>query len=300
MLLPILLTGAYLITESKHVEMYGLASDSTLFGIVEGLLRSEWSAHVLLPYVCANLGFWSTSIGSHIYTVSCGTSANLIQYGNLKRESRMKKQSAKISLKVQFTEAIKTTFVMFGLNVLVGKYFFQYFVASHDTMWPDAKTFLMQFTAMFVSFDFFEYWQHRSAHTFDIGYCWHSHQRHHDVQTPIALTASIIGFWDEVEAAACIYLSAFIVQPHPVSYVFAIAGILSELASVHSGIDSNWFDFITLRFLPGRADIHVHDAHHMYSNSRGGKNFGHFFWVWDYAFGTLAIHSNGKDKVLRN
>ena len=151
MLLPILLTGAFLITESERVEMNGLASGSTLVGIVEGFLRSEWSTYVLLPYICANLGFWSASIVSYIYTVSsCGTSANLIQYGNLKRESRIKKQSAKISLKVQFTEAIKTTFVMFGLNVLVGKYFFQYFVASHDTMWPDAKTFLMQFTAMFV------------------------------------------------------------------------------------------------------------------------------------------------------
>ena len=94
------------------------------------------------------------------------------------------------------------------------------------------------------------------------------------------------------------YLSAFVVQPHPVSYAFAVAGILSELASVHSGIcDSAWFDFITLRFLPGRADVRMHDSQHMYSNHKGGRNFGHFFWVWDYAFGTLAIHSIGKKKV---
>jgi sterol desaturase/sphingolipid hydroxylase (fatty acid hydroxylase superfamily) len=304
MLLPILLTGAYLITESKHVEMYGLASDSsTLFGIVEGFLRSGgWSKYVLLPYICANLGFWSTSIGSYIYTVTCGTSANLIQYGNLTRQSRMKKQSSKISFKVQLAEAIKITFVMFGLNTLIGKYFFQYLVASPDTMWPDAKTFFMQFTAMMVFYDFFLYWQHRSAHAFDTGYGWHSHQRHHEAQTPIAMNAAIIGFWDEVEAAGCVYLSAFVVQPHPVSYAFAVAGILSESASTHSGIcDSAWCDFIELRFLPGRADVRMHDFHHMYSNNKGGRNFGQSLWIWDYAFGTLAtIHPNGKNKVVHN
>ena len=188
---------------------------------------------------------------------------------------------------------------MFGLNVVfIGKYFFQYLIASPDTMWPDAKTFFMQFTAMFVSFDFFLYWQHRSSHAFDIA--WHSHKKHHEVQTPIAMTASIIGFWDELEVSACIYLSAFVVQPHPVSYAFALAGILSEFVNVHSGIcDSAWLDFITLRFLPGRADARLHDSHHMYSHNKGGRNFGHFFWVWDYAFGTLAIHSNGKKKVVR-
>jgi sterol desaturase/sphingolipid hydroxylase (fatty acid hydroxylase superfamily) len=292
MLLPILLTGAFLITESKHVEMNGLASSSALFGIVEGFLRSgEWSAYVLLPYICANLGFWSTSIGSYIYTVSCGTPANLIQYGNLlTRQSRMKKQSSKISLKVQLSEAIIVTFGLLGLNALIGKYFFQYPVVSPDNMWPDAKTFLMQFTAIFVSFDFFAYWQHRYAHVFDIG--WHSHKKHHEVQTPIAMNAFITGFWDELQVAACVYLSAFIVQPHPLSYAFAVAGIFSEVASVHSGIDSAWFNFITLRFLPGRADIRLHDSHHMYSNNKGGRNFGHLFWVWDHAFGTLAIYSN--------
>ena len=211
----------------------------------------------------------------------------------------MKTQFSKVSLKVHLTEAIKTLIgLFFGSNVLIGKYFFQYLVASPDNMWPDAKTFLMQFTAMFVSFDFFLYWQHRYAHAFDIG--WYSHKKHHEVQTPIALTTSFAGIWDEVTIGVGLYLSALIIQPHPVSYSFAVAGILSELASVHSGIDSNWFDFITLRFLPGRADVRLHDSHHMYSNSRVGRNFGHFFWVWDYAFGTLAIHSNVKNKVVHN
>ena len=140
---------------------------------------------------------------------------------------------------------------------------------------------------MIVAFDFILYWDHRISHHW--GIMWSTHKIHHTITTPTAVYASLAGIVDELMTANCVYLAALIVQPHPVPFAFACGGILAELAALHSGLENAWFDFIALRYLPGRSSNRMHDFHHQYGNKMGGLNFGHFFWIWDYAFGTLAV-----------
>ena len=147
---------------------------------------------------------------------------------------------------------------------------------------------------MIVAFDFILYWDHRISHHW--GIMWSTHKIHHTITTPTAVYASLAGIMDELMTANCVYLAALIVQPHPVPFAFACGGILAELAALHSGLENAWFDFIALRYLPGRSSNRMHDVHHQYGNKMGGLNFGHFFWIWDYAFGTLAV-TKPREKV---
>jgi len=278
MLLPILVAGALLIQDSANS---GVVAEN----FASFFLQNDHFSYGVLPFVFANIGFWVTVFVSNVYTLYCGTT-NQIEYGTKSRSSSLKESLSVISMKTQLWGAIKTVLIFFGLNTMVvGKYFFQHFVTHPEMVFPDMQSFLNQITGMIVLFDFFLYWQHRGGHTLEI--MWNSHKTHHLVKTPVAVSAPLTGTFDELTSASLIYLSALFVQPHPVSYAFAIACILSELTALHTGLDSAWFDFITLRFLPGRLDIRMHDHHHKYSGKMGGYNYGHFFWIWDYAFGTL-------------
>ena len=138
---------------------------------------------------------------------------------------------------------------------------------------------------MSVSFDY-----HTAHKEFEI--LWQHYALSSEVKFPFALSSSHFDPIDEIFVAIYAYLSTLLVQP---SYTFAIAGILSEVAAVHTGLNSGLLDFITLRFLSGRADICLHDHHHMCSdNHMRGRNFGHFLWIWDYAFGSLAVKESKK------
>lgn len=54
-----------------------------------------------------------------------------------------------------------------------------------------------------------------------------------------------------------------------------------------------------LQFLPFRAPIAHHDAHHKYSNHLlNAKNYGESFWIWDALFRTcspLSGHAIGAE-----
>lgn len=137
---------------------------------------------------------------------------------------------------------------------------------------------------MSVSFDYY------TAHK-ELEILWQHYALSSELKSPFALSSSHFDPIDVVFVATCAYLSTLLVQP---SYTFAIAGILSEVAAIHTGLNSGLLDFITLRYLSGRADICLHD-HHMYSdNHMRGRNFGHFFWIRDYAFGSLAVKEPKK------
>ena len=58
-------------------------------------------------------------------------------------------------------------------------------------------------------------------------------------------------------------------------------------------------NLLFLKFLPFRAGVAVHDAHHRYSNyPKNAKNFGENFWLWDWAFGTLGKVGSSKPSKL--
>ena len=232
------------------------------------------------------MGFWFTAIVCDVYSTTSSSTSSHIVYHNKSRSFRRKEGN--VTFASELRNAFLTTVIGQGLNVTIGKTFFQSIVATPVTMLPDFGTFLLQFALMVIVFDFSLYFQHRAGHT-NIG--WRFHQTHHTQSTPIGLSAATVNFVDQIEVAACVYLSAFIVQPHPVAYAFSIAGILSDLVVVHTGLDCQWLKILLLRFLLGCVEVHMHDHHHMYSNGKGGKNYGAFFWIWDYMFGTLALTS---------
>ena len=278
----IILIFAYLLLWNESTSI--LAANENLSAAFEELiLANGWAAWSIFPYVAANIGFWFTAIVCDVYSTTFSSTSSHVVYCNKSRSSR--KKEGNVTIASELGNAFLTTVIGQGLNVTIGKSFFQSLGTAPVTMLPDFRTFLVQFALMVTLFDFALYCQHRASHT-DI--MWRFHQTHHANSTPIGLSAATLSVVEEIESAACVYLSALIVQPHPVTYACSIAGILSDLVIVHTGLDCQWLKILSLRFLPGRAEVHMHDHHHMYSDGKGGKNFGSSFWIWDYMFGTLA------------
>ena len=284
----LLLVSAHSLLWNTKTSVFSTTDNNATTAIESLVLENGWFAWSVLPYIFANIGFWFTAIACDVYSTKIigATSNEEIEYGNkLDRASR--REMAGITIGRHLPKALFTTIVMQVPNAAVGKHFFQFLGSPPETMLPNFQIFLIHFACMQALFDFFLYCQHRASHVRK--YLWHYHREHHEVLTTIGISATHVDIRDQALTALCVYLAAFIVQPHPVTYAISVAGILSELVIVHSGLDSPVLNFIGLRFLPGRASTRFHDYHHMYSNHMGGTNFGHLFWIWDYTFGTQAI-----------
>lgn len=288
MVLLLWIASAYLIMSNDGTDGRGMpAAVASFFEDIMTENSRSWFIWSIFPFLCAVVGFWLTAVVSSMFTSWYGSSIQ-IHYGNKTRISRQKEANA--PLKSQVFVSIFVTVILQAINASVGKFILPPIIGVvHDEveMLPKFNKFLIDFFSMLLMFDFIFYWQHRLSHTVTI--LWNSHKIHHENHTPIGLSTAYIDFVDQGLAAICFYLSAFIIKPHPVTYSLSVAGILSELVAVHSGIDSTLFNFLTLRFLPGRSSVHLHDHHHMYSDRQtGAKNFAQFFWIWDYTFGTYT------------
>ena len=143
--------------------------------------------------------------------------------------------------------------------------------------------------------DFLLYWGHRIQH--DSSYLYEvSHSFHHTLETPTPLGTGYVKMLDGMlQHALPVAILMITVRPHPLTLYLYIVARISESVWNHSGIDHKIVDLVTFKFLPLRAPIAHHDAHHKYSSySNNAKNFGECFWIWDYAFGTYSAYRNVK------
>jgi sterol desaturase/sphingolipid hydroxylase (fatty acid hydroxylase superfamily) len=178
-----------------------------------------------------------------------------------------------------------------------------YFVAfvigqleAPTTLLPkSAPAALLQFAIMELAGDFLLYCGHRIQH--DNEYLYKiSHSFHHTLETPTPLGTGYVKTLDGVlQHALPVAILMVVVRPHPLTLYIYICSRISESVWNHSGIDHEVVDLITFKFLPFRAPIAHHDAHHKYSSySKNAKNFGEAFWIWDYVFGTYSAYRNVK------
>jgi len=119
---------------------------------------------------------------------------------------------------------------------------------------------------------------------------WDYHKYHHLIDTPTAVsTACIDGLDATVQAGIPTMGAAVLMQPHPLTFCAYAYARVAENVLNHCGMEHWLLNLVFLKFLPGRAGVANHDAHHRYSNyAKNAKNFGENFWLWDWAFGTLG------------
>jgi len=146
----------------------------------------------------------------------------------------------------------------------------------------------LKLVALKVLDDFIYYWGHRVMHESE--FLWQFHRIHHQVTTPTAVSTGHNDLLDAtISGGLPIILASAIIQPSPWTFYLFVASRVSENVLNHSGICATVIDVISFKFLPFRAGIAHHDAHHKFSNyHKGAKNLGELLWVWDWIFGTLS------------
>lgn len=141
---------------------------------------------------------------------------------------------------------------------------------------------------MHIVNDFFLYWGHRLQH--EIPFLWENfHSVHHSVETPTPLGTIYIHSIDAtLQGALPLLFTAMIFRTHPLTCYLHVFFRIGDNVVNHCGLEAPWINTLALKFLPGRATVSHHDAHHKYGHyGKNAKNYAEFFWVWDYIFGTL-------------
>jgi len=252
------------------------------------------------PVLSFIIGYFFTAIPLEILIRQSWVSSYLVTYPGSHSNSRMlsiEKTQKNISIYTQFFHSNHSAFNnLFGFNAILSGvcsyYIFKSILPTPDaiSIYPEVSQAIIQYCALHVIGDFILYWGHRVQH--DIPYLWeHCHSVHHALETPTPLSAIYIHHIDAfLQGSLPILLSTAIVQPHIFIWYLSIALRIAENTANHSGLSGLVFDCVTLKVLPFRASASHHDSHHKYSHyGRNAKNYGEFYWIWDYIFGTMRV-----------
>mgnify|MGYP003385398534 CR=1 FL=1 len=156
-------------------------------------------------------------------------------------------------------------------------------------LYPAWKIVLWEAAVMLVINDFFLYWGHRVQHESE--FLWKNlHYFHHQLGTPTPVGTVFIDFNDAaLQANLPILFAGLLVRGHPYSMYLMIAARIADNVHNHSGLDSPLLNLLFLKVLPFRGSVTHHDSHHRFSNyTSNAKNYGEYFWIWDYMFGTYS------------
>ena len=272
------------------------------FAFIASFLDSVWlyifNNDVLLygvaPVAAYIFGYSFTMIPLEIIVRLNLVKSSLISYTDKEtRVEALKRTDAKVPVSTQIIGTAPSVMNnLFGpLAILsgAGAYFlFQFLIVKPENPYPTILRFLVDLVALELSGDFGLYWGHRVQH--DIPYLWeHVHSIHHQLETPTPLGTIYIHSLDAaLQGTFPLIFAALVVRPHVLTFLLYIYLRVAENVVNHSGINSFFLNLVSLKFLPFRASIAHHDAHHKYSHyGKNAKNYAEFFWIWDYLFGTL-------------
>lgn len=256
---------------------------------VQDWLENPWLCWGLGPVVAGNIGFFSTMILLEFIGSRCPSSAMLNYSSRQNRKAEIKELRKKFSFSEQlrycfWTMIGPTVILSAALNTLICNSFIPY--KQEMGIFPSVGTFVLQLIVMLLIGDPALYWGHRIQHMSP--FLWkHCHSFHHQVATPTPVSTLFIDSTDAMlQGGLPLLLAAWAVSPHPLCFYCYVMLRLADNAANHSGLRSSWWaDIITLKCLPLRASV----AHHRFSNySQNAKNFGEYFWLWDWLFGTLG------------
>lgn len=266
----------------------------SLPAILATVVPNPWLAWGLLPALAFVCSFVVTCVAAELALRHPAAAPQLISYpGSEKRPTRLAMTQAKIPIGMQLYSALTH---LCGPSVLLNgvgsALLLQSVVAQPAALLPGAWACVTHLLVMAVVGDFVLYWGHRVQH--EVPFLWERfHSLHHQLDTPTPLGTLYIHPVDvTLQGGLSLILAAAAVQPHPVTFWFFVALRVAENVLNHSGLRGEAIDAITLKCLPLRAKVAHHDAHHRYGvrNFATAKNYGETFWVWDWAFGTLAKH----------
>lgn len=255
-------------------------------------LYNKWLCWGVGPILAANVGFFVSAFILELALRSNYFDDSLINYGkNGDRKTRISQFAEKISFREQMKASLWT---MLGpavlkngfLGVMVMNFFYP---ITPETFETKLSTIIMQTVLCIIIGDFFLYWGHRVQHMNE--YLWNNfHKYHHSIGTPTPINTVYIDSIDTtLQVGLPIIISFIMVKPHPYALYAYVCARVADNTVNHCGLNSPFINALFLKYLPFRGTVGHHDAHHRFSNySKNAKNYGEFFWLWDWIFGTFT------------
>ena len=151
--------------------------------------------------------------------------------------------------------------------------------------------------------DFVSYWVHRAMH--EVHILWRFHQVHHSASTLTPFTLLrlhpveiLIHHGRHILVAGFVAGAFDFATPHPLS-VFTFLGVHGGTflfftwgANLrHSHVELSYWEPLERLFI----SPHQHQIHHSVDPLHHHKNYGAKFAFWDWAMGTLALSSGGRE-----
>jgi ornithine lipid hydroxylase len=154
--------------------------------------------------------------------------------------------------------------------------------APFASPWPLAWPFALQFAVALLVWTFSDYWIHRSLHSFDR--LWWFHSIHHDTPQMHILKSGRIHLGEEILNAATKPIPLLLLGAPPEILVFVGMWIVFDGNLVHSNIDQRFPSFAHY-FLP---TVQLHNLHHARDRRTQDTNFSGSSAIWDVLFGTFS------------
>ncbi len=150
------------------------------------------------------------------------------------------------------------------------------------TLWPGAWPFAAQLFLGLVLWTFADYWIHRSLHSFDR--LWWFHSIHHDTPQMHILKSGRLHIGEELYNALLKPIPLLLIGSPPEIMVWIGLWIVYDGNLVHSNVQQrfpSWAHY----FLP---TVQLHNLHHSRERRYQDSNYSGSSAIWDVLFGTFS------------
>ncbi len=146
-------------------------------------------------------------------------------------------------------------------------------------IWPGTWPILAQLALKIIVGDFFRYWLHRFAHTFD--WLWKLHAVHH--QPEKLYTTNVFRFHPFEKAlqflADTLPFMLIGIGPEALAFYFVFYAMSGLFQHSNCDVRLGWLNYVV-------SGPELHRWHHSEKISESNANYAHSFVVWDLLFGT--------------